>query len=65
MNQLEIKRQIDANNKTIESTMRPNVFTLNNLVLKLLKENEELQSQCEHVFEDGFCIYCYKDDGKE
>ena len=33
-----------------------NIFTLNNTVAKLLKENEELQNICNHSFEDGYCI---------
>ena len=37
-----IKEKIDKNNEIIERIMSPNVFTLNNTVAKLLKENEEL-----------------------
>lgn len=37
-----IKEKIDKNNELIEKIMSPNVFTLNNTVAKLLKENEEL-----------------------
>ena len=37
-----IKEKIDENNKLIEKIMSPNIFTLNNTVAKLLKENEEL-----------------------
>lgn len=60
MRQLEIKRKIEENNKIIESLMTPNVFTLNNTVAELLAENKALQAECEHVFEDGYCIYCMK-----
>jgi hypothetical protein len=60
MRQLEIKRRIEENNKLIESLMTPNVFTLNNTVAELLAENKALQEECEHVFEDGYCIYCMK-----
>ena len=60
MRQLEIKRKIEENNKIIESLMTPNVFTLNNTVAELLAENKALQEECEHVFEDGYCIYCMK-----
>lgn len=45
----------------IENLLTPNKFTLNNTVAQLLKENEELQKQCEHNFQDGYCIYCYKE----
>lgn len=59
MNQNEIKEKIDYNNQLIEDILTPNFFTLNNTVAKLLKENEQLQKQCKHEFEDGYCIYCY------
>lgn len=58
---LEIKKRIDENNKIIESLMSPNIFSLNNTIADLLSENKQLQSECEHNFEDGFCIYCYKE----
>lgn len=61
MNNLEIKEQIDRNNKIIESIFVPNQFVLNNSVRELLKENEELQKKCTHQFEDGYCIFCYKE----
>ena len=61
MTNLEIHERIDRNNKIIEDCFSPNVFTLNNTVRELLKENEELQHQCSHEFQDGYCIYCYKE----
>lgn len=57
-----IKEKIDENNELIEKIMSPNIFTLNNTVAKLLKENEELQNMCNHSFEGGYCIYCYKEE---
>ena len=60
----DIKMQIDYNNQMIESLLSPNKFTLNNTVARLLKENDELQKQCEHNFQDGYCIYCYKEEPK-
>ena len=62
MTNLEIHNKIDANNKIIESVFSPNIFTLNNTVKDLLKENEELQKQCTHEFQEGYCIYCYKEE---
>ena len=61
MTNLEIKEQIDRNNKIIESLINPSQFTLNNSVMALLQENAELQEQCQHSFVDGFCEYCYKE----
>lgn len=59
----EIREKIDNNNRIIESMLRPNFFTLNNIVADLLKENESLQHQCNHQYEEGFCIWCYKQEG--
>ena len=56
------KQLIDTNNKKIEEAMTFNVFTLNNTVSDLLKQNRELQAECPHEFVDGFCKYCYKDE---
>ena len=58
---LEIKQKIDENNKIIETLLTPNQFTLNNTIAKLLEENQKLQDECKHKFEDGYCIYCYKE----
>ena len=57
---IDIKRKIDLNNQLIEQALRPNQFTLNNTVMGLMLEIDELQKQCPHEFEDGYCIYCYK-----
>lgn len=62
---LDIKRQIDLNNKLIEDALKPNQFTLNNTVASLLLEIDSLQKQCPHEFEEGYCIYCYKMKGEK
>lgn len=61
MKEFDIKRKIDNNNNIIESILSPNQFTLNNTIANLLEENKKLQKQCKHVFENGYCIYCYKE----
>ena len=61
MTNLEIKQEIDKRNELIREILSPNVFTLNNTVLKLQKEIEEFQSKCSHNFVDGYCEYCYKE----
>ena len=58
MNGQEIREKINENNRIIQEVMTPNVFTLNNTISVLLKENRELQNKCEHIFENGYCIYC-------
>ena len=62
MTNLEIKEKIDANNKLIETLLNPSMFTLNNSIKDLLKENDDLQAQCTHNFVDGFCEYCYMEE---
>lgn len=59
---LDIKQRIDFNNKIIEDMLKPNQFTLNNTVAELLLENDKLQKSCPHEFQDGYCIYCYKEE---
>ena len=61
MTNLEIKQEIDRRNALIREILSPNVFTLNNTVLKLQKEIEVLQNECSHNFIDGYCEYCYKE----
>lgn len=56
----EIKKLIDENNKLIEQSLTPNIWTLNNTVVELLEENKKLQEKCPHKYKDGACIYCYK-----
>ena len=48
MSNQEIHEKIEANNDIIQSIMSPNVYTLNNTVAALIKENRELQKQCTH-----------------
>ncbi len=62
MRSIEIKEKIDSNNKIIQQLMSPNTFTLNNTIAELLKENATLQAQCNHIYEDGYCIWCYKEE---
>ena len=42
MTNLEIKEEIDKNNKIIEELLNPSQFTLNNAVRDLLARNAEL-----------------------
>ena len=58
----EIREKINNNNKIIESLLTPNQFTLNNTISELLAENRKLQGLCTHKFEDGYCIYCDKEE---
>ena len=62
MTNLEIKEQIDSNNKAIKDLLTPNQFILNNTIRDLVDSNKRLQAQCTHEFEDGYCKYCYSID---
>ena len=64
MTNLEIKEEIDRNNKLIQDLLNPSEFILNNTIRDLLKANEELQAQCTHNFVDGYCEYCYIEETK-
>lgn len=61
----EIRSKINKNNKIVQAMFNPNQFVLNNTILKLLEENKELQAQCNHVFDNGYCIYCDKEEDSE
>ena len=61
---LDIKEQIDLNNRIIEKILKPNQFTLNNSVAQLLLEIDALQKRCPHEYNEGYCIYCYKEESK-
>ena len=58
MTQLEIRKAIDLNNQLIANLLTPNQFTLNNEIARLLKENKDFQSKCQHHFVDGYCEFC-------
>jgi hypothetical protein len=62
--QIEIKRQIDDYNRQIELILSPNQFTLNNEITKITAKITELQEQCSHEFENGYCNWCYKSQEK-
>ena len=65
MTPLEIQQKIINNNLRIQELMTPNIFTLNNAIRDLLKENAELQKQCPHMFVGGYCRYCLMEEPLE
>lgn len=62
MTNLQIKEKIDSNNAIIANILSPNIFTLNSTVANLLEENRKLQAQCQHIFVNGYCEYCYAEE---
>lgn len=57
----QIHNKIIENNNEIERILTANRFTLNIRIQELLEENKELQKGCDHLFENGVCIYCFKE----
>lgn len=57
----ERKEKINELNSMIQSVLMPNVFTLNNTVLKIQKEIDQLQSECSHEYDEGYCNFCNKE----
>lgn len=57
----ERKEKINELNSMIQSVLMPNVFTLNNTVLKIQKEIDQLQSECPHEYNEGYCNFCNKE----
>ena len=64
LNQVEINKLIDEYNKLIETYLQPNQFILNNQILEISQKIKDLQEMCTHQFEDGYCIFCYKEENK-
>lgn len=57
----QIHNKIIENNNEIEKILTANRFTLNIKIQELLEENKKLQKECDHLFENGVCIYCFKE----
>lgn len=60
----QIKNQIDEYNRQIELLLSPNQFTLNNAIVDITNKISQLQQNCPHEFEDGYCNWCYKQEEK-
>ena len=59
----EIKDKIDALRLELEEALAPGMFTLNPKVVRINKEIEALQNNCNHHFIEGQCEFCYKLEG--
>jgi hypothetical protein len=57
----EIFNLITEKKSKIEDLFDPTSFVLNPEVVKLEKEIEELQTECEHNYVEGVCEYCGKE----
>lgn len=49
--------------KALRESIAQSIFTfvLNPTIKNDMERLEELESKCEHKFENGFCIYCGKE----
>ena len=54
----QIKLRIEEINHQIREMIMPSFYTLNNGVTILMDEIKDLQKNCPHEWEDGFCKYC-------
>ena len=64
MSNEEIAKKIRQNNDLIQNLLSPNIFTLNNSISNLIRENQELQAQCTHHFVEGYCEFCLKEENR-
>ena len=62
MTNIEIHNKIEANNKKLQEALTPGSFILNKAIMDIFAENDKLQELCTHEFQNGSCIYCYKDE---
>lgn len=62
---LDIKKKIDEDNQKIKEALDPTQFVLNKTIASLLEEIESLQKACPHEYENGRCIYCYKEETED
>lgn len=58
----EIRDKINFNNSMIEKLVDPSIFILQPEIEIYLKENDKLRKICSHKFENGFCVYCGKEE---
>jgi hypothetical protein len=56
----EIYNKVLFNQARINMLLDPSIFILQPEIQKLEEEIAELQSMCEHEFEDGVCVICGK-----
>lgn len=54
----QIKLRIEEINHQIREMIMPSFYTLNNGVTILMDEIKDLQKNCPHEWEGGFCKYC-------
>lgn len=56
--QLQIYNRVKSIEDEIASIADPSTFVYNPKIGQLIMQLTEVQNECEHVFDDGFCIIC-------
>lgn len=62
MDGLEVFAKIEPKKKRLEDIFDPTTFVLNKEAEQLQQEIAELQKHCPHVFNEGICRYCGKEE---
>lgn len=55
-----IAQKIQAKYKEIEDNFQPDNFVLNSKITELYQEIDDIQKECQHEYENGYCKYCQK-----
>lgn len=56
--------EIEKLNAKIEEAFDPTTFVLNHTILEARAAINELQDKCDHIWQDGVCIVCGKEEKK-
>lgn len=59
---LTVFTKVEQKKKRLEDILDPTTFVLNPEAEQLQQEIMELQEKCPHVFVDGICKYCGKEE---
>ena len=61
---LTVFTKVEQKRKRLEDIFDPTTFVLNKEAEQLQQEIAELQKQCPHIYVDGVCKYCGKEEEK-
>ena len=62
--QINIKNRVAAIEQELKELFDPTIMELNKKINALYNEWDMLQDKCEHIFENGKCVICGKEDNK-
>lgn len=61
----EIRKKIDFLKNENTQLITSGFFTLNKKIEENFEEIKKIQSQCDHNYSNGICIYCDKEANEE